>query len=248
MADHLDWAEDEEWAAALIADGWSRMDHPPHNAEVDEHIRRCFGESVSVLHERLSKFVHLDIHIIPPSRGRTFTTYVTSGMSDVAMKVPMGLTDWARAELVLALPGPPEAHVDANGRRHYLIDLMRSYARRPHALGAFYSLGATIGPLDETETLGPDTQLSACMLTRPVLTPIVEAINAFRASLSAGEVVNFMALEPIHADELELAEKRGADELIEKLEAAQVFELYTPARPSVARASKGFSLKRLFGG
>jgi hypothetical protein len=247
MNEVLDIDETDEWVAALIADGWGPMDHAPINREVDEHIARCFGEAVTVLPERLSKYVNLGIHVIPPSRGRTFTTYVTSGMSDAPMKAPSEMADWARTELVIALPGTPETHVDADGREHYLIDLMRSYARRPHALGTFFMLGQTLGALDEEESLGPDTEACACLLSRPVLSPIVDSIAAFRASLSTGEQVNFLALEPIYADELELKMKRGADSLIEKLESAQVFELYNPARRSVAPAAKGFSLKRLLG-
>jgi len=242
----IDIDETDEWVAALIADGWAPMEHSPLNGEVDAHIARCFGEAATVLRERLSKYVKLDIHVIPPSRGRTFTTYVTSGMSDLAMKPPMDMPDWARAELVIALPGPPEDHVDAEGREHYLIDLMRSYARRPHALQSFFMLGHTLDPLDEAESLGPDTELSACLLSRPVLSPVIDSMTAFRASLSSGEGVNFLALEPIHADELELKAKRGADALIERLEAAQVFELYNPARASVA--PQKFSLMRMFGG
>jgi hypothetical protein len=247
MSDAIDFDEGAEWAAALIADGWTAMNHPPHNSEVDAHIRRCFGEADKVLREHLSKYVHLDIHVIGPSRGRTFTTYVTSGMSDLPMKTPLQLPDWARAELVVALPGPPETHVDAHGQHHYMIELMRSYARRPHAIGSFFMLAQTIGPLDEVEPIGPDTQLTACVLTRPMLSPIVDSMTAFRATLSDGATVNFLALEPVYANELDF--KRGGEELIERLEAAQVFELYSPDRPSVARAAtRGFSLKRLLGG
>jgi hypothetical protein len=244
MTGYRDIDEDEEWVAALTADGWAPMEHAPINPEVDEHIRRCFGEPETVLHEHLSKYIHLDINVIPPSRGRTFTTYVTSGMSDVAMKVPAALPDWARAELVIALPGPPEDHVDENGRGHYLIDQMRAYARRPHAVGTFFMLGHTVGPLDD-DPIGPDTQLSACVLSRAMISPIVDSIAAFRATLSTGECVNFLALEPIYADELDLKQKRGSDALIERLEAAQVFELYDPGRASVA--PQKFNLMRMFG-
>ncbi|HEX4180191.1 MAG TPA: suppressor of fused domain protein [Caulobacteraceae bacterium] len=250
MTEAIDFDEGPEWAAALMADGWSPMAHPLLNQEVDDHIRRCFGEADEVLHEHLSKYVHLDIHVIRPTRGRTFTTYVTSGMSDLPMKTPLQFPEWARAELVIALPGPPETHIDTFGRRHYLIELMRSYARRPHALGTFYRLGQALDPLGESEPIGPDTGLTACLTARPMLTPIVDSLTAFRATLGDGAPVNFLALEPIYPDEFDvvLKHKRGAEELIERLEEAQVFELYNPERASVARPARGFSLKRLLGG
>lgn len=249
MTEHIDLDEDEDWAAALMSDGWSSMSHAPHNWEVDAHIRCSFGQADSVLHEQLSKYVRLDVHVIRPTPDRAFTTYVTSGMSDLAMKAPDGFADWRRAELVVALPGPPEAHVDARGRRHYLIDHMRNYARRPHAVGSCFILGDTIGPFDGEESIGADTRLSAHVLTRPVVTPIVDAMDAFRASLSTGEAVNFFALEPIYDDELDLKLNQGSDVLIARLEAANAFELYDPHRPSVAtQKARGFSLKRLLGG
>ncbi len=250
MTDAIDFDEGPEWAAALMADGWTSMSHSPLNQEVEDHIRRCFGEADQVLREKLSKYVHLDIHVIRPTRGRTFTTYVTSGMSDLAMKTPLQFPEWARAELVIALPGEPESHVDQHGRRHYLIELMRSYARRPHALGGFFMMGQILDPLDEVDPIGPDTGLTACLVARPMLSPIVDSLSAFRAKLSDGGSVNFLALEPIYPDELDVAlkHKRGADELIERLETAQVFELFNPERPSVARPARGFSLKRLLGG
>ena len=249
MTEHIDLDEDEDWVAALMSDGWSGMGHAPHNWEVDAHIRCCFGQADAVLHERLSKFVQLDVHVIRPTAGRDFTTYVTSGMSDLAMNVPDSFADWRRAELVIALPGSPETHFDQAGRRHYLIDHLRNYARRPHALGSCFILGDTIGPFEGEETIGPDTRLSAYILARPVVTPIVEPMDAFRASLSTGESVNFFALEPIYADELDLKLNQGSDVLIARLEAANAFELYDPDRPSVAtQKARGFSLKRLLGG
>jgi hypothetical protein len=244
MTNAFDFDEDEDWAAALTADGWAPMTHDPINQEVGEHIRRCFGEPDTVLHEHLSKYVHLDVFVIAPSRDRTFTTYVTSGMSDRPMQAPVQMPEWSRAELLIALPGPPEDHVDEQGRFHYLIEQMRAYARRPHAVGSYYTLGQTVGPLDD-DPIGPDTEMTAAVLSRAVLSPIIDSIAAFRASLSTGEAVNFLAVEPIYPDELELKMKRGPDALIQRLEGAQAFELYNPARASVA--PQKFNLKRMFG-
>jgi hypothetical protein len=244
MTNAFDFEEDEDWTAALAADGWKAMAHEPINREVDEHIRRCFGEPDTVLHEHLSKYVHLDVFVIAPSRGRTFTTYVTSGMSNRPLEAPVQLPDWSRTELVLALPGSPEDHVDGNGQFHYMIEQLRAYARRPHAVGSYYLLGHTIGPLDD-DPLGPDTEMVAAVLSRAVISPVVDSLAAFRAHLDSGECVNFLAVEPIYADELELKMKRGPDALIERLEASQVFELYNPTRASVA--PQKFNLKRMFG-
>ena len=82
-----------------------------------------------------------------------------------------------------------------------------------------------------------------------IVTPVVDPMDAFRAILTTGEAVNFLALEPLHADELDIKLKQGSEVLIDQLEAAGVYELYDPDRASVAmQKPKGFSLKRLFGG
>jgi hypothetical protein len=136
------------------------------------------------------------------------------------------------------------------GRHHYLIDHLRNYARRPHAMGLCFILGDTIGAMEPDETIGPDTRMTAHLLARPVLTPVVDAMDAFRMTASTGEIVNFLALEPIHDDELDLKLKQGSHVLIEQLEDAGHFELYDPNRASVVAPpkAKGFSLKRMFGG
>jgi len=249
MTDYVDLEEDKHWLGILTADGWSPMEHAPVNTEVEAHIAQSFGEPHTVLHETMSKFVHLDIHVIPPSNGRDFTTYVTSGMSDLPTRAPEGHSDWERAELVMALPGYPQTHVDELGRYHYMIDHLRNYARRPHAMGHCFILGDTIGTGDADEMIGPDTRLCGHLLSRPIVSPIVNAMDAFRATLSTGECVNFLTLQPVHADELNLKAKQSADVLIDLLEATNVFELYDPDRASVApQKERGFSLKRLFGG
>jgi hypothetical protein len=242
------WPPDDDCLPALWAEGWRPMNHPPHNEEVEAHIRRCFGHAPNVLHEPLSKHVHIDIDIIPPSHGRSFTTYVTSGMSDLPMPAPERVPRLRWAELVIALPGPPEAHLMPDGREHYLISQMRQHARYPHAENAWLFFRHTIAADEHASPIGPDTAMCGKLLAMPLAVPIVEARDAFGADLSTGETVHFCALVPLHADELAFAREHGSDLMMDRLYDAGVTEIYDPARPSVlARRKRGFDWKRLLG-
>jgi hypothetical protein len=215
----------------LWQEGWRPLNHGPLNEEVEAHIERCFGKASTVVHELLSLHVHLDVNVIPPSRGRRFTTYVTSGMSDLPMKVPdpIGPKSWSRAELVIALPGPPESHED-----HYLIDRMRNLARYPHIAGTWLGLGHTL-QAEGGEALGDDTRLSGFVFGMPIACPLTSSIEAFELTLETGELVHFFALVPIYPEELALKLKDGnSDRLFELLDAAQATELYAPNRSNGA--------------
>lgn len=72
------------------------------NTEAREKIyTEMFGESDIVLHELLPLIPHIDVYRFPPNSDRDFFTYVTGGMSDLAMNSPQKLgKDYSRAELV----------------------------------------------------------------------------------------------------------------------------------------------------
>lgn len=221
-----------EWAQALVADGWAPMNHPPLNEEVEAHIERCYGKLWRVLHEHYSKCVHLDVNIIPPSEGRDFTVYVTSGMSDLPMSAPEGCEVLARMELLVALPGPPEAHSDPDGGEHYLVRALRNFARYPHETGAWLTYNHTIGGGDDP--IGEDTAMTGFLIAPPLKAPIVkDQRKACRLRLSNGEHVNFAALIPLHPAEIAYKLEHDADALLDLLDRAGVSEVYDPNRPSV---------------
>jgi hypothetical protein len=232
---------------SLWQEGWRPMDHAPLNEKVEAHIARCFGETATVLHEFLSLHVHLDVNVIPPSRGRRFTTYVTSGMSDLPMRLPatIDVRRWSRAELVIALPGPPESHPN-----HYLISEMQRLARFPHVAGDWLGFGHTLQG-EEGGRLADDTELSAYLFATPIASPLTNSRDAFELKLGDGEFVHFYALVPIYQEELTLKLSDGnSDRLFQLLDGMHVTELYDPARPNSATTApakpKGL-LSRLLG-
>ncbi|WP_262922976.1 suppressor of fused domain protein [Hymenobacter cellulosilyticus] len=57
-----------------------------------------------MFHEIISDKVHLDVHVVDPSKDFPFYTLVTSGMSDLPMAVPEGEEEARYAELCVLLP------------------------------------------------------------------------------------------------------------------------------------------------
>src|SRR5262245_6536122 len=57
---------------------------------IGDHIERHLGAYPMVWHEIVSHLVHIDLHIVPPSKKRPYYSVVTSGMSDQPMSVPKG--------------------------------------------------------------------------------------------------------------------------------------------------------------
>ncbi len=58
---------------------------------ITDHIKKYFGADFFVLHEKKSSTVHIDVHVVRPTATRPYFTLLTSGMSDLDMRVPMGL-------------------------------------------------------------------------------------------------------------------------------------------------------------
>jgi len=59
--------------------------------QISDHVERHIGPIESVFHEIISDTVHVDVHFVPPTEARPWTTLVTSGMSDRPMAAPEGL-------------------------------------------------------------------------------------------------------------------------------------------------------------
>src|SRR5262245_16858921 len=65
---------------------------------VSDHVEKYFGPIGNVLHEIVSPYAHIDLHVVEPRPERPVYTVVTSGMA--ARPMPGGVY----AELMLVLP------------------------------------------------------------------------------------------------------------------------------------------------
>ncbi|HWK30190.1 MAG TPA: suppressor of fused domain protein [Solirubrobacter sp.] len=186
---------------------------------VTAHVERHVGPVASVWHQRQSPWVHVDVLVMRPTAERPFFTFVTAGMSERAMAAPDPAL--ARAELVLALPRDWPL---AEDRGLWPLTLLQTLAELPHRFDTWLWAGHTVPNGDPPAPYAPGTRLCGAILAAPLLVP-----DAFDVL----DGVHFHSVLPLHADELELKLRRGADELFARLERAGVSELLDPDRPSV---------------
>jgi glycerophosphoryl diester phosphodiesterase len=204
---------------------------------VDAHLARHVGEPEEVFHELVSDLVHLDVHRVPPSDERPWTTLITSGMAERPMTVPDGLEDHRFAELTLALPPDWPLSMEAFGdETHYWpLRLLKSLARLPHEYETYLYWGHTVPNGEPPEPYASNTELSCALILPPVLEP--EEFARFKTS--DGRTVHVYAVVPIHADEMQLKLDKGADTLMTLFDEHDITELLDPRRASVAPRRRG---------
>jgi hypothetical protein len=206
---------------------------------ISGHLDRYFGdtEEATVLHEMVSDLVHVDVHVVPARRERSWTTLVTSGMAEKAMTVPDGLEQFRHAELVLALPAswPLDQASFEDEAYYWPVRLLRQLARVPHEFETFLYFGHTIPNGDPAEPYGPNTELCCACILPPVAAP--EGFD--RLELPDGRAVYFYAVVPLYEDEMNFKLKRGVDALLDRFDKNGVTEILDPQRVSVAER-RGF--------
>ena len=79
---------------------------PLRTAAIRAHLASLVGTPTLVLQELVSELVRLDVHLVPPTPERRWTTAFTTGMSARPMEIPPELSGRFpdRVELILRLP------------------------------------------------------------------------------------------------------------------------------------------------
>jgi hypothetical protein len=214
------------------------MGDPDLVEAVGDHLESCFGAEPSVFHELVSDLVHVDVHAVPPSGDRSWTTLVTTGMAEKPMTVPEGLEDARFAELVLALPEgwPLEQEAFDDESNYWPIRLLKTLARVPHEFDTFLWYGHTVPNGDPPEPYAPNTELCCAFIA-----PVLRAPEEFRRlELPDGRIVAFYGVVPLYEDEMRYKLEQGSDALVDLFDEAGVTELIDPERPSVAPRKRGF--------
>jgi hypothetical protein len=195
---------------------------------VEAHVTEHFGEPSTVWHELVSPYVHVDVHVVAPTDERPVFTLVTSGMSER----PMSSDEGDRyAELMIVLPptwpaaGSPEF---ARPEAYWPYKLLEDLAQAPHEFRTLLWSGHTVSNGNPPEPYAPDTKLCGTLLFSPLLGP--EGFDTLRV----GERdIRFLAVLPLHADEMKLKLDKGLEALYELLDAAELTEILDHDRPSV---------------
>ena len=200
---------------------------------IARHVERHLGPIESVFHELISDAVHLDVHWVKPTAARPFHLLVTSGMSDRPMRVPAELDAPRHIELVATLPERWAIGDEAfrNENWYWPLRELKTLARFPHKYDTWLSEGHTVTNDDPPQPLAPSTRLCGAILLRPQHVPAT--FQELR--LGDGRTIRFLAVVPVHDEEMALKTRSGTEALLERFHQAGVTDVIEPTRPSVAR-------------
>jgi len=201
--------------------------HEMHDIElinkIQAHIEKYFCKNYKILHETRKDLVHVDIHIIPPSKSRNYSLLITSGMSEIPMNPPKDAWKWwelfvpklskkARkskeaysckwAELVVKLPPdwpiPDEKFVI--DEYSWPIGELLHLAKYVHENKTWFWDGHTIGDYEPNgTTLSDNTKLSGWLFHFPSMYlpkdfPILK--------VSKSKIICFLQLIPLYPEEI----------------------------------------------
>ena len=199
--------------------------------QISDHIEAHLGPVAWVLHEIASDTVHIDVHVVLPTAQCPCVRLVTSGMSDLPMTVPADVDAPRHLELLMTLPADwklDEASF-ADENWYWPVRLLKTLARLPHKHATWLGWGHTMPNGDPTEPYASDTPFTGAILLPPLSVP--EEFQRLR--IDEHKEIAFYAVFPLHDDEMDLKLRRGARELLQRFDAADLDDRVDPARPSV---------------
>jgi hypothetical protein len=208
----------EEWSQTKV--GFTDQSTVEFSKAREEVYGRRFGRAKNVFHEVIPLIPHIDVmeYYRTNSKGNV-CTLVTSGMSDLAMKVPAGTDAPKRVELIFYCAEPKQEFADT----------MRWLAHFPHDqktwIGAFHTIPNGNPPAPLWGTAALDTIL--------LLPPLVKSDQTLQDDLVlAGEGVNLIWIVPITTRECSLKLAKGANALLELFSKNRHPYIFDPNRPS----------------
>lgn len=183
--------------------------------------RRFFGEPIDVSHEVFPLIPHVDIY---KYRGcdadhPEVHTLVTSGMSDLKMKVPFLSRAPRRVELILYCSEPKPEY----------IQTMRFLAHFPHDQKTWIGHGHTIPNGNPPAPLWGSPILDTILF----LSPIVKRDDTLPDELVlGGDPVHFLWLVPLTTPECNLKLAKGTDAILDLFGEHRHPYVFDPNRPS----------------
>ncbi len=205
--------------------------------EISDHIEKYIGIVDVVFHELLSDTVHIDVHHVKPTDERPFHTLITSGMSDLPMKVPEGYDVNPHMELMITLPSEWEISDEAfqNEYWYWPIRQLKFLARFPHKFDSWFGWGHTIPNGDPAEPFAENTKFTGIMLAPSPNVPE----EFIELKIDAKKEIHFFSLIPLYEEEMNLKLRKGSDELLEKFDKYNINDIVELNRKNVG--------KKLFG-
>ncbi|WGW12478.1 suppressor of fused domain protein [Saxibacter everestensis] len=210
----------------------------------EAHLTAFLGDDFTVLTEKLSTGIHLDIYVFRPTEKIPYVTLVTAGMSDRPMSLPPGSEGGAHLELLLGVPvgwpgiDPLDGDLLDDPSNFWPIKLLKDLARIPSAYDSFLGWGHTVVD-DEGTLFAPGVRFAGAIVGPPVGYPP----SIMRAITPHGEV-DYLAVLPTTPEEMDfkVATPDGGDALIDRLLQARVTAALDPGRASVVSGPPPWSV------
>ena len=196
--------------------------------EISDHIERHIGNIDMVFHEIISDAVHIDVHHVKPSKERPFHTLVTSGMSDLPMKVPDGVESAKYMELMITLP--EHWQVDSESFKeeqwYWPVRQLKFLARFPHKYDTWLGLGHTMPNGNPAKPFADNTLLSGI-----IILPSVNTSSDFSSLvITEDKVIEFFSVVPLYEEEMSLKLRNGSNALLDKFDRHGINEVISDHR------------------
>lgn len=207
---------------------------------VTEHVARYVGGPIHVIHEERSRFVHVDVHVVPPGRERPWFTLVTSGMAAAPMLrwCEHGVSQ-AYSELVMRLPegwpvklacGEP---LPRDETARWPFDWLADLARMPHEQQTLFDrwhstehfdplpgtrfTGSLLLPVCHPPGMGELVLPPEACLDVPFPRGAAKAMRSERWTVTPARRVKLLQVFPLFPEEIDYKLQHGAMALIERL-------------------------------
>lgn len=205
--------------------------------EISNHIEKHIGKVRMVFHEIVSDTVHIDIHHVTPTEKYPFHTLITSGMSDLPMKIPQEVNAPAYLELVLTLPTYWQLDQESmqNDKWFWPIALMKYLARFPHKYDTWLGWGHTMPNGNPAENYSDNTKLNGIILFSPMSYPA----EFEHLDINQEKTISFVSIAPLYQQEMDFKLKEGGVALLEKLLDANITDIINEERDCVIKKRFG---------
>jgi hypothetical protein len=176
---------------------------------IASHLEKTIGPVDGILHELVSKVVHVDINHIAPAEGRPFHVLATSGMSERPLNVKKEAGPVFATELMAFLA--PEI----DWSKHWMVFQLQLLAKAPHLLDSFFGPGHTAQNYDPPEPYSPNTELM-CMMFLPAGHLLAGSdVGVFKHPHVGSGM--FLQCVPIYRNEMNFGLEHGTEELTRRL-------------------------------
>jgi hypothetical protein len=205
--------------------------------EISAHIEKYIGKVAAVFHEIRSDAVHIDLHHVKPTEDNPFNILVTSGMSDLPMKVPPDANVPRYIELMAILPR--DWRMDQESFKteewYWPVRLLKILARYPHRYNTWLGWGHTIPNGRPSRPFAANTQLSGVIIFPSVIVP--REFHELR--INEEKTIHFYSIMPLYEDEMKMKIHDGSKMLFDKFDACGITDFIDLERKNVVKVNQG---------